>query len=338
MKNYEVLISVIIPVYNVECYLVECVQSIINQTYSNLEIILVDDGSTDASPRICDAFAQKDKRIIVIHKKNEGVSAARNSGIEIAKGEYIGFVDSDDFIDSQMYEKLIAAFSFTQNVGITSCLAYRFNDSSISSYRPEIDIDSIRIVSHVDYEEKIIAETISYTCWNKLYKRNAINAIRFRQGRLNEDFMFNYDLSQQILLNGSCIVEIPERLYYYRCTPNSYTGDTKTMVLCLRDMIVNLKEIRDNNHSQEIKKFLKNKYNAYLLAINAIMQQDRSYEKDLPLYRDALKSDVSYSEIAHKWGVRHKVALLIAKYIPKMFVVKKVYSFCFKYGLIAPFV
>ena len=100
-------VSVIVPVYNVENYLEECVNSILNQTYENLEIILVDDGSTDNCPQICDDWAKKDKRIKVIHKANGGVSSARNVGLDNATGEYIGFVDSDDYIDITMYEKML---------------------------------------------------------------------------------------------------------------------------------------------------------------------------------------------------------------------------------------
>ena len=103
------LISVIIPVYNVENYLDECIQSVLQQTYKNLEIILVDDGSTDNSGVICDEYKDKDTRITVLHQKNGGISKARNVGIEYAHGEYIGFVDSDDFIHPQMYELLYAA-------------------------------------------------------------------------------------------------------------------------------------------------------------------------------------------------------------------------------------
>ena len=98
------LISIIIPVYNVEAYLDKCIESIINQTYSNLEIILIDDGSTDSSGIKCDEWAEKDHRIVVVHKENEGVSNARNTGLKVAKGEYIGFIDSDDYIEQNMYE------------------------------------------------------------------------------------------------------------------------------------------------------------------------------------------------------------------------------------------
>ena len=100
------LISIIIPVYNVEKYLEDCLNSVVNQTYKNLEIILIDDGSTDNSGKICDLYAKKDNRIVVIHKENAGVSSARNVGLKIAKGLYIGFVDPDDYIAEDMYEIL----------------------------------------------------------------------------------------------------------------------------------------------------------------------------------------------------------------------------------------
>ncbi len=103
----EKKVSVIVPIYNAEKYLNKCLESIIGQTYKNLEIILVDDGSSDNSPTICDAWAQIDSRIRVIHKKNGGVSSARNAGIDLAQGDYIGFVDADDWIEPNMYEVLI---------------------------------------------------------------------------------------------------------------------------------------------------------------------------------------------------------------------------------------
>ena len=100
------LISIIVPVYNIENYLDKCIESIVHQTYKNLEILLIDDGSTDHSGKKCDEWAKKDKRIRVIHKKNGGVSSARNIGLEKAKGEYIGFVDGDDFVNKKMYEEM----------------------------------------------------------------------------------------------------------------------------------------------------------------------------------------------------------------------------------------
>ena len=121
MSNYgNELISIIVPVYNVEKYLEKCVNSIVNQTYKNLEIILVDDGATDSSGKLCDKLAKIDNRIKVYHKENGGLSDARNYGVERATGDYIGFVDSDDYIDSEMYGKLYEAIK-KENVDVAEC-------------------------------------------------------------------------------------------------------------------------------------------------------------------------------------------------------------------------
>ena len=109
----EKLISIIVPVYNIEEYLPRCIESILAQTYSNLELILVDDGSVDKSGKICDAYAEKDVRVRVLHKENGGSSSARNAGILLAKGQYIGFVDSDDYIEANMYQKMMDAIALT---------------------------------------------------------------------------------------------------------------------------------------------------------------------------------------------------------------------------------
>ena len=136
------LISVIIPIYNVEKYLNKCIDSIINQTYKNLEIILVDDGSPDNCPQICDEYAKKDNRIKVIHKKNGGVSSARNVGLINSTGNYIGFIDPDDYIEPIMYEKLLKVLK-ESNTLVSMCGFYKIKDNKI------IKIDN--------YDEKIIS-------------------------------------------------------------------------------------------------------------------------------------------------------------------------------------
>lgn len=130
----QALISVIVPVYNVEKYLPECVESIISQTYDNLEVILIDDGSTDRSGKICDEFAEKDSRIVVIHQKNSGVSAARNRGLDLCRGEYISFVDSDDYYCTDLMESAMNALpAFTPRI----YLSFRFNLSIVQEYYSE---------------------------------------------------------------------------------------------------------------------------------------------------------------------------------------------------------
>ena len=125
-------ISVIVPIYNVEQYLRKCIDSIINQTYKNLEIILVDDGSWDNSPRICDEYAKRDNRIKVIHKKNGGLADARNTGLKMITGNYISFIDSDDYIEKTMYEKMIKVI-LKYNADIIECnLNYKYGNQLIT--------------------------------------------------------------------------------------------------------------------------------------------------------------------------------------------------------------
>ena len=131
------LVSVIVPIYKVEQYLDECVESIVNQTYKNLEIILVDDGSPDGCPQMCDEWLRKDGRIKVIHKKNGGLSSARNAGLDVATGEFVCFVDSDDFICLEALQKLHDRFGDDESVGIVSGMIYRYQEGKTSDYNSE---------------------------------------------------------------------------------------------------------------------------------------------------------------------------------------------------------
>lgn len=172
------LISVIIPIYNVEKYLKKCIDSIINQTYKNLEIILVDDGSPDNCGKICDEYAKKDQRIRVIHKKNGGLSDARNAGIDIAKGKYIAFVDSDDYVEKEYIEIMYKELK-KNNVKIVQCGINKISDNEeiIDNYgylKDEL-INSQRIM-----EEKYTKYPISnVVAWNKLYDIDLFKNIRY---------------------------------------------------------------------------------------------------------------------------------------------------------------
>ncbi len=185
----EEKISVIIPVYKVEKYLSCCVQSVINQTYKNLEIILVDDGSPDNCPSLCDDFAKKDSRIKVIHQKNGGLSSARNSGIEIATGEYISFVDSDDTIHPQMYEVLsnaikqtdaeISMASWKKVYDIAKPDNENYNPSTITSqiYKDNEVIDLL-------FNKKV---PLIMAAWSKLYKADLFKDVKYPVGKIHED-------------------------------------------------------------------------------------------------------------------------------------------------------
>ena len=192
----EPLISVIVPVYNVEQYVETCIQSIINQTYKNLEIILVDDGSTDCSGKICDDMARQDKRIRVIHKENGGLSDARNIGIDYATGKLITFVDSDDYLTEKMIEKLYT--SKVAHEAQISCCLLRF-----VSENPPKDVSSAfktsegesSCLSQSEALKKMLKQSeILHSAWAKLYDTELFQNIRYPKGELYEDFGTTYKL------------------------------------------------------------------------------------------------------------------------------------------------
>ncbi|ALB44256.1 MULTISPECIES: glycosyltransferase family 2 protein [Clostridium] len=218
MENTKDLISVIVPVYNVEKYLPQCIDSILNQTEKNLEIILVDDGSLDNSGKICDEFSKKDDRIIVIHKKNNGLSSARNAGLEIARGNYIGFVDSDDWLDKTMYEVLLKLLK-ENNSDISCCDFFKTANSNDSI--PHIDNEIINSYNNIEslnnFYNGLYTQTV--VAWNKLYKRELFKDISYPVGKIHEDEGTTYKLYYK----ANKITYTNRPLYYYRITPNSIT-------------------------------------------------------------------------------------------------------------------
>ncbi|MDQ0478172.1 glycosyltransferase [Chryseobacterium sp. MDT2-18] len=212
-------ISVIIPVYNVEKYLSACIESIINQTYRNLEIILVDDGSTDCCPKICDDYAAKDSRIKVRHKENGGLSDARNVGIEVATGEYIAFVDSDDLITLNFCEILLQT-ALQNRGGIVECSFAKFENEFEINWE-QLDSKSIDLVYQTEEAlELLIKDTIKQTVWNKLYKKEIIDGVLFEKNRKHEDEFWTY----QVIGKAKRIVKNDNVLYFYRQHPESIMG------------------------------------------------------------------------------------------------------------------
>ncbi len=206
--NEQKMLSVIIPVYKVEEYLEKCVNSVRNQTYKNIEIILVDDGSPDKCPEICDRFAKEDDRITVIHKENGGQGSARNMGLDIAKGSYITFIDSDDYVDENMYEIMIEALERTDS-DISFCGFY-----SHSGLRT---VESTKIKNEHIWEnaeqllEALFKGEAIGNPWNKVYKKELFSDIRFPEGVAREDIYIMHTLY------GKCCraVHTGKCLYHY---------------------------------------------------------------------------------------------------------------------------
>ena len=183
------LISVVVPVYNIEAYLVRCVKSIQDQTYRNLQIILIDDGSTDGSPAICEALAQKDSRIRVLHKKNGGLSSARNAGILLAQGEYIAFVDGDDWIEPKMYESMLsAAIQFNAPLCVCRYKQVYKDHTEDASERFAAVYEGQEALECFLLEEDSVA--IQNAAWNKLYRKELMGELRFPEGRNYEDIVY----------------------------------------------------------------------------------------------------------------------------------------------------
>lgn len=211
MKKYNTLISVVIPVYNVEKYLIECLDSIVQQTYKSLEIIIVDDGSTDGSSNICDLFAQKDERIRVVHKLNAGLSDARNVGIEIATGKYITFVDSDDYIELDMISYLYNLLR-KENADMSVCQRKKVNENGDPIF-DKLDITENLIKGNRNcMKEFFINPGLDTVAWGKLYLRSMFQDVRYPVGKYHEDVFTTHLLIAQC----SNIAIGSEQKYCYR--------------------------------------------------------------------------------------------------------------------------
>lgn len=205
----EELISVIVPVFNCINFIEKCIQSILGQTYKNIELILVDDGSTDGSEKICDNYARKDKRIKVIHKKNSGVSSSRNEGIKIAKGMWYSFVDADDYLDEDMYELLINLYSKT-GAEIVQC-GYRRIEKGKTNEQSNTGTEYIFYTDEA-IKNLINGKLFGNALWNKIYRNNVILNINFDENlKINEDVLFNFE----VFSNAKKIAYIDVAKYNY---------------------------------------------------------------------------------------------------------------------------
>jgi glycosyltransferase involved in cell wall biosynthesis len=224
-------ISIIVPVYNVEPYIRKCIDSILVQTFQDFELILIDDGSPDNCGKICDEYAALDNRIVVIHKENGGLSSARNAGLDLAKGEYISFIDSDDYIDRQMYDILYQQAKTSQSdmvvcgfhmVDEDDHILNNLNMARESSTEEYSNIEALYEMFHI--EKEFHTGTEVNPKWiimcNKLYRRDLFKGLRFPEGRIYED---EY-IAHHLLYRCKKITCIPERLYFYLQRENTLSN------------------------------------------------------------------------------------------------------------------
>ena len=216
-------ISVIVPVYKVEPYLDHCIQSIVNQTYKNLEIILVDDGSPDGCPQICDEWAERDSRIMVLHKENGGLSDARNAGMKVATGELMGFIDSDDWIESDMYE-LLYQHLHNDDADISACgVEMVWEDETPSK---PLTAAGTYVLTKEEAMKAIVEESwLKQPVWYKLYKTDLIRQIPFAVGKCHEDVFWSY----QVIAAANKITVFDKLCYHYLQRAGSIMGASFSM-------------------------------------------------------------------------------------------------------------
>ena len=310
MKEKNDVISVIVPIYKVEKFLNECIQSIVNQTYQNLQIILVDDGSPDRCGKMCEDWAQKDKRIEVIHKKNGGLSDARNVGLSKATGAFIAFVDSDDWIEPQMYEVMVSAL-IAEDADLVAC-------GIIDSYADKTIMHSSAycVGTSEKFLKMIYRDTIfPVAAWNKLYKKKLWENFEFPKGKICEDAFTTYLL----LDRASKIVQIPDGLYHYRIRESSImTSEFRPARMDEEEAWRQNYQYMQDRHP-EIAKIA---YDFYLQKVNVLFhaispEQYSQYRKEHDyLYHilcDNLKYILFRSNLSWKYRIRFWVDVLKMK-------------------------
>lgn len=254
-------ISVVIPVYNVEKYLSECLDSVVNQTYKNLQIIIVDDGSTDSSGKICDEYANNDNRIIVVHQKNAGAGAAKNTGLELIDGDYFSIIDSDDYIELDMYEKMVNSLE-KYNADIVQCLFRNVyvNDSFDRKYK--IKGNYPKVLTPKNFLKEYLYDWKYAIFANKVFKSSLLKDIRFPVGRKIDDEFFTYKL----VCNSKKIVNLEDVLYSYRMRKTSVMNenDSDRLIYDRIDCFVERYDYIRRKYPSLNKKYLAKLYDSLL--------------------------------------------------------------------------
>ena len=313
-------ISIIVPVYNVEEYLSNCVESLLNQTFKDFELILVNDGSTDNSLEICKKYKNIDNRIRIVDKNNGGLSSARNAGLDVAKGDYIGFIDSDDYVHPKMYEILYKKI-VENNAEISLC-----NFKKVHNYDKEL------LKTNENLEQKILTEFMSkiealekmdeengvvlIVAWNKLYKRDLFRNLRYRHGAIHEDEF----IVHRILYDAKKVIYVKEPLYFYMqrdgSIMNNITKITRVdYLLALSDRIkfFNEKGLKHLQYKYE-KTYLYEIFRAY-----PNFERKKNYRKKLLLRLDFLKL-INILKKNPYYSFKEKIVWIIFCLAPNLYI------------------
>ena len=265
--NKNPKVSIIIPAYNIAPYLERCLESVRCQTYKELQIIIIDDGSGDQTGQIADTFAEKDKRFRVIHKENGGVSAARKTGLEQADGEYIGFVDGDDYIEPEMYEKLIG-LAVEYDADIAHCGYQMVFPDRVDLYHgtKQLKVQD----TYTGVKDLLEGNLVEPGLWNKIYRRKLFNQINYDENIvINEDLLLNYFLFHRS--EKAVFIDVP--YYHYMVRKNSAsTSDWNEHKI--KDPIYVLETMYERETESELKKIINNRY-IYQMVKLIIFQSDK---------------------------------------------------------------
>ena len=305
-------ISVIVPVYNVERYLARCLDSLLKQTYSNYEIVVIDDGSTDDSPRICDSYALKSDRIKVIHKLNGGLSSARNRGIQEATGCYLTFVDSDDALWEESLEVLLK-YSRMYNADIVQAL-YSYDENTLGQWRGEKEVKAFStgreaIIDYLEFGQLNEASTV------KLYKAGLFESIRFPDGKVSEDTLTTYKL----IYAANTVVSINLIIYYYMYNENGILHSRFSKKRF--DILGVFEEMEDTLDLSDMG--IKRAYNYYkarrlLFFYNQCIAlgADANFQEEVSRVRvKALESEKDVKEL----GPRYRLLFVLLRFMPHFY-------------------
>lgn len=310
------LVSLIVPVYNVEKYLHRCLNSLINQTYKNLEIIVVNDGSTDNSDEICNYYASIDSRIKVIHKKNGGLSDARNYGIEYSNGELIAFVDSDDYVENDFIE-ILHSDIITYNADIAEINYRLFSDNKY--YKPKRKGYFKILRGENILKEYFSGNVIENNVWNKIFKKELISNIRFKVGYTSEDLLFTYEALKN---SSSVVVNTTKTKYNYYMREGSIVNQSisnkafdsiKLTNIIILDVSVTLKEYA---YAKIIREKLK------VIRRLVTFDRDNLYINEKNQYILDIKSYPFLKSLKYL-SLKHVITLQLMKISPKIY--EKIY-------------
>ena len=310
-------ISIIIPVYNVEKYLNKCLNSVIEQTYKNIEVILIDDGSTDNSGKICDEYAKNDIRIKIIHQQNGGVSTARNNGLEHATGKYITFVDSDDYIEKEMIETM-AKKIMKKNADIVICgVTDRDEENNIINQSLN---KKENVFNNIEAIKEMLDEKLFYSvCWAKLYKKELFRNIKFNSKiRIAEDM----DVLYRVFYKSNKIIQIPERLYNWTSRGDSVTkGNDMSKWQDEIDVCENIIKFCEEN-CNEIEDYAVKRY----IRINLTLSLNNLKENGTKENYNTLKKNLKKYDIEKNKAIRKKEKIKVKMIIYHPKVIKLLYK------------